>query len=127
MMHDKKTIPVQCVLHPVSSYLFLSFSSLGAATSGTQEKRLPLLPSGPDGVHIHLLRRAVPRLQKDNMAERVGESTTDRTSICFQRLLVTVSLSTTLLFCNCLKASTNFILAYTSVDIYAHVSEPFFH
>ena len=43
----------------------LSPSSLGTATSGTQEKRLPLLPSGPDGIHIRLLRRAAPRLQKD--------------------------------------------------------------
>ena len=56
----------------------LSSSSLETATSGTQEKRLPLLPSGPDGVHIHLLRRAVPRLQKDRMAERVGVEPTVR-------------------------------------------------
>ena len=70
---------------------FLSFSSLRAATSGTQEKRLPLLPSGSDGVHIHLLRRAVPRLEKDNMAERVGfEPTKHRASTGFVRHLVTV-------------------------------------
>ena len=51
---------------------FLSFRSLRTATSGTQEKRLPLLPPGPDGFHIALLRRAVPKLQRDKMAERVG-------------------------------------------------------
>jgi len=52
--------------------LSLSSSSLETAASGTQEKCLPLLPSGPDGIHIHLLRRAVPRLQKDRMAETAG-------------------------------------------------------
>jgi len=49
--------------------LFLSSFSLKAAASGTQGKRLPLLPSGPDGIHIPLLRRAAPRLKKDKMAE----------------------------------------------------------
>ena len=42
------------------------------ATPGTQSKCLPLLPPGPDGVHILLLRGAVLRMQKDVMAERVG-------------------------------------------------------
>jgi hypothetical protein len=95
----------------------LSSSSLETATSGTQEKCLPLLPSGSDGVHIHLLRRAVPRLQKDKMAERAGfEPTKHRVCIGFVRHLVMVLMSAVPSFCICLKASTTLILAYIPVD-----------